>query len=597
MARVVIIDAGGDATREVRAAIAADTYEIEQVPWEDARETCARPGVDLVLAGIDADRSDLVRRLCACSDGVPLIVLGPAEQQEALLACLDAGAADCIELPAHPRILRARIATFVRQHLARQAQAELTQVLEGRARTLESTVEALRESDRVLEDAQRRQRYLSTHDALTGLPNRVLFHEFAHKTLAYARRHGQSHAVVTLNLDRFQGINDNLGHGVGDELLERVGQLIQGCVRRSDMVARLGADEFAVLLVNVKSREAVGNIAEKIERVISAAHEIGGQQVFVTPSMGIAVSPDDGESPESLLSHAGVALKSVKQRGRGMYQFYSSSMSGQSLERMKLEYHLREAIERDQLLLHYQPQIDVAKGVMVGCEALVRWVHPEFGMVSPGEFIPIAEGAGLIGRIGEWVIREACRQKCVWEAQGLGQFPVSVNVSFRQLRAGTLDEIVRTILTETGLDPTHLDLEITENSIMDDLEVALKSLERLERMGVRISIDDFGTGYSSLSVLGKFPAHTLKIDQAFVREIEQDATNAAITRTVIAIAHELGLDTLAEGVETEGQMLYLGRLGVTRMQGFLFDRPLAAPAFADQWAAEPESPYRLDPDG
>jgi diguanylate cyclase (GGDEF)-like protein len=598
MARVLIVDGSADTTAELRAAIGGEGYEISHVAWgvDPLTETADRPP-DLVLISVAPLCDDpwrLVARLSSSAslEHVPVVVAGRRSDETLLLACLSAGAADCIQLPAHPQVVRSRVAAFVRVHLDRHSHDEMTRMLEQRARALENTVDALRESDRVLQDAQRRQRYLATHDALTGLPNRVLFHEFAQKTLAYARRHHQTLAIISLDLDRFHGINDHLGHAVGDQLLERVGQLINSCVRRSDMAARLSGDEFAILLVNLTSRTDASLVADKLQAMISQPHQIGGNELFVTPSMGVAVFPEDGETPETLLNHAGMALKLVKEQGRGMYKFYSPHMEGQSFERMKLEHHLREAIDRDELLLHYQPQIDVSKGEMIGCEALVRWRHPELGMIAPGEFIPIAESAGLIGRIGEWVIREACRQKRAWEANGLGGFPISVNVSFRQLKAGNLDEIVARILRDTGLDPSHLDLEITENSIMDDLDTALTSLNRLERMGVNISIDDFGTGYSSLSVLGKFPAHTLKIDQAFVRDIEVDGTNAAITRAVIAIAQELGLDTLAEGVETESQLEFLGRLGVVRMQGYLFDRPLPADEFEASWG-DPESVHRL----
>jgi EAL domain-containing protein (putative c-di-GMP-specific phosphodiesterase class I) len=260
---------------------------------------------------------------------------------------------------------------------------------------------------------------------------------------------------------------------------------------------------------------------------------------------------------------------------------------------MRLEHQLRAALDQGQLCLHYQPQIDAAKGQLIGVEGLVRWIHPERGMVAPRDFIPLAEEAGLIGRLGEWVLREACRQKRTWERAGLGEFPVAVNVSFKQLRSGDLADVVASALAESRLDPRHLELEITENLIMDDLAGALSCLRRIERMGVRIAIDDFGTGYSSLGVLDKLPAHTLKIDQAFVRGIARDPARAAITRTMVAIAQELGMQTLAEGVETEEEMNLLGELGVTRMQGYLFDHPLPAEQFEETWGQDPESDVRL----
>jgi diguanylate cyclase (GGDEF)-like protein len=586
MARILIFDAAGESAALFESGLAGRGYELEvRSSWGPG--AAAEADLVVVVAG-RACSAELTRALRSREDlaGVPLLAVGAREREDELLACLDAGASDCLLLPVHPNLLEARVRALVRARLDHSAQAELTRVLEQRARALETTVEAMRESDRVLDQAQRRQRYLATHDGLTGLPNRALFQEFAEKAMAYARRHRQTLALISLDLDRFSGINENLGHRAGDHLLEEVGQQMLQCVRRSDMVARLGGDDFVVLLVNLASRKDAAMVAEKIYALISRPHLVDGHELFVTPSIGIAIFPDDGATPESLMSRAEMAQKRVKQEGRGQFMFYTGEMEGQSLERMKLEHHLRRAVDQNQLRLYYQPKVDVAKRVLIGCEGLVRWIHPERGLVSPGEFIPLAESAGLIGQIGEWVLREACRQKRVWEESGLGNFPVSVNVSFRQLRSGTLDSIVARVLKETGLEPGHLDLEITENSIMDDLDSALRSLTRLEQMGVRISIDDFGTGYSSLSVLGKFPAHALKIDQAFVRDIERDGTNAAITRAVIAIAEQLGLGIVAEGVETEAAMRFLRELGVTQMQGYLFDRPLPADAFVERWVED-----------
>jgi diguanylate cyclase (GGDEF)-like protein len=551
-----------------------------------------------VVIGVTSQRGDgaaLTRALLGRQDlaGIPLLVVAPAEREAEIFACLEAGASDCLLMPAHPSVIRARVTALVRARQDRCAQEVLSRVLEDRRIALESTVEAMRESDRVIDEAQRRQRYLATHDGLTGLPNRAMFCQFADKAMAYARRHGQTLAMISLDLDRFRAINENLGDVAGDHLLEEVGRQLLQCVRRSDMVARLGGDDFAVLLANLSSRSDAATVAEKIHALISRPHRIDGHELFVTPSIGVSVFPDDGDSTETLMNRAELAQKRVKEQGRGQFTFYSSEMEGQSLERMKLEHHLRHAVDRGELRLYYQPKVDAAKGMMIGCEALVRWLHPERGLVPPGEFIPIAENAGLIGQIGEWVLREACRQKRAWEMQGLGEFPVSVNVSFRQLRSGTLDSIVARVLEETRLEPSHLDLEITENSIMDDVDAALRSLTRLEQMGVRISIDDFGTGYSSLSVLGKFPAHALKIDQVFVRDIESDGTNAAITRAVIAIAEQLGLGIIAEGVETEAAMRFLAKLGVTQMQGYLFDRPLPAEAFVERWADDPTTVHRV----
>jgi diguanylate cyclase (GGDEF)-like protein len=597
MARILIIEGGREVAAALQAGLAGQEYALETRPSLSHSDRLLFDP-DLVVIGVTRERgaaAALTRSLLARPDlaGVPLLAMGSADCEAEIFACLEAGAADCLLMPGHAVVVRARVMALVRARQDRCAQEILSRVLEDRRRALESTVEAMRESDRVLDEAQRRQRYLATHDGLTGLPNRAMFCQFAEKALSYARRHSQTLAVISLDLDRFRAINENLGDVAGDHLLEEVGRQLLQCVRRSDMVARLGGDDFVVLLANLGGRGDAATVAEKIHALISRPHRIDGHELFVTPSIGVAVFPDDGDSTETLMNRAELAQKRVKEQGRGQFTFYSSEMEGQSLERMKLEHHLRRAVERGELRLYFQPKVDVLKGMMTGCEALVRWMHPERGMVSPGEFIPIAENAGLIGQIGEWVLREACRQKRAWESQGLGGFPVSVNVSFRQLRSGTLDSIVSRILEETGLEPSHLDLEITENSIMDDLDAALRSLTRLEQMGVRISIDDFGTGYSSLSVLGKFPAHALKIDQVFVRDIESDGTNAAITRAVIAIAEQLGLGIVAEGVETEASMQFLAKLGVSQMQGYLFDRPLPADAFVERWADDPTTIHRV----
>ena len=355
-------------------------------------------------------------------------------------------------------------------------------------------------------------------------------------------------------------------------------------MRGSDIVARLGADDFAVLLTSVSGRDGATLVARKIQESISRPHEASSGEIYVTPSIGVAMFPDDGETPEVLLRSAEVALHRVKEDGRGQLQFYSPEMKAGSLEGMRLEVMLREALERREFVLYYQPQIDVEKRELIGCEALLRWIHPEHGMISPADFIPIAEGNGLIVSIGEWVLREACTQKRAWESAGLGSFPIAVNVSRKQFRGPDFERQVEAILRETGLAPDHLEIEITENALMDDVQQTLASLRGLRRMGIGLAIDDFGTGYSSLSVLGQFPANRLKIDQAFVRDIAREARRAAITRAVLAVAAELGLDVVAEGVETTEERDFLVELGCVRMQGYLFGRPVPAEEFASVWA-------------
>jgi EAL domain-containing protein (putative c-di-GMP-specific phosphodiesterase class I) len=334
-------------------------------------------------------------------------------------------------------------------------------------------------------------------------------------------------------------------------------------------------------------------VAEKMLMSISQPHFIAGQELRITPSIGIAVYPDHGETREDLIRNASIAQRSIKDDGGNNHTFYLPTMAKETPRRERLESDLPFVLERDELVLYYQPQIDARKGTLIGAEALARWVHPELGLISPAEFIPIAEESGFINDMGAWVLRRACMQKLEWEKAGLGAFPISVNVSFRQLKSRSFAEVVVQILEETGLDPEHLDIEITENMIMDDVDSARETLSILSDIGVHVSIDDFGTGYSSLSVLGKFPAQTLKIDRAFVIDITTNPVKAAITRTIIAVAHELGMRTIAEGVEDHEQMNFLSSLGCELMQGYLFGRPVDTHEFVETWR-DGETEIRLE---
>jgi diguanylate cyclase (GGDEF)-like protein len=465
----------------------------------------------------------------------------------------------------------------------REAHAQLARVAEQGQQAFRTTIDALRRSTEAMEHTERRKRYLETHDALTGLANRDYFREFARRTLGYARRYGNTLAVLTLNLDHFDRVNENLGHVTGDQLLQSVAKRLKSCVRGSDIAARFGGDDFAVMLTSLQSRDDAALVAGKLLETVTRPHEVAGGEIYVTPSIGVAMYPEDGETPDGLLRSADVALHRVKEQGRGRFQFYSAEMRGESFERMQLEVMLRDALERNEFSLYYQPQVDVAKGELVGAEALLRWIHPERGMIPPSDFIPLAEANGLIDAIGEWVLRTACAQKKAWEREGLGAFPISVNVSRRQFRAAGLAEKIAAILQETGLDPSHLELEVTENALIEDVQQTLGVLRQARDQGVGVAIDDFGTGYSSLAVLGQFPASALKIDQAFVRDIAADPAHAAITRAVLAVAEELRLAVIAEGVETRAERDFLIELGCERMQGYLFGRPVPKDEFEVVW--------------
>lgn len=596
VARVLVIDDARESGRALARALQAAQLEVTIAGWsETTAADAAELAPDLVLLCIEGFAGGGAAR-CArlraepVLDGVPLVVVAGTEEQDELARCLELGADDAFVVPLHDRIAVGRVQGLIEARQARETQAELSRTLERGKQAFGRTVDALRRSAEAVADTEKRKRYLETHDALTGLANRSYFREFARRTLGYARRYGQTLAVLSINLDHFDRVNENLGHAVGDKLLESVARRVRACVRGSDIVARLGGDDFAVLLTSLSTRADAAIVARKIQESVTRPHEAASGEILVTPSIGVAVFPDDGETPDALLRSADVALHRVKEEGRGQFQFYSSEMKAGSLEGMRLEVLMRDALERRELVLYFQPQVDVEKRELIGCEALLRWIHPDHGMIAPAEFIPIAEDNGLITSIGEWVMREACAQKLRWERAGLGAFPVAVNVSRRQFRGRGFDAVLASVLRDTGLPPDHLEIEITENALMEDVPQTLGTLRCLRRMGVGLAIDDFGTGYSSLSVLGQFPANRLKIDQAFVRDIAREPTRAAITRAVLAVAGELGLDVVAEGVETCEERDFLAELGCQRMQGYLFGRPVPAEEFANVWADGGELP-------
>jgi diguanylate cyclase (GGDEF)-like protein/PAS domain S-box-containing protein len=417
---------------------------------------------------------------------------------------------------------------------------------------------------------------MAYHDALTGLPNRLLAHDRLNQALAHARRDRRHAAVMLMDLDRFKLINETLGHPIGDQVLKTIAERLLYRLREVDTVARLGGDEFALVLPDLSTTSDIAKIAKVIHEEVSRVIRIGEHDLYVTPSMGISVYPSDGDDAVTLIKNAESALYQAKE-DRNRYQLYAPAMNASASEWLLLESHLRRALERNELVLHYQPQIDLRTGTIVGAEALIRWMHPEWGMVSPAKFIPLAEATGLIVPISEWVLRTACAQNVAWQQMGLHSFRVAVNLSGRHLKRHT--ELVRMVaktLEETGLAPESLEIELTESILMEDVEASLETLARLSAMGVTLSIDDFGTGYSSLSYLKRFPIDTLKIDQAFVRDSATDEEDAAIVMAVIALAHSLRLSVIAEGVETEQQLSFLKDQGCDEVQGYFFSRPLPA---------------------
>jgi diguanylate cyclase (GGDEF)-like protein/PAS domain S-box-containing protein len=423
---------------------------------------------------------------------------------------------------------------------------------------------------------QERLQYLAHHDALTELPNRVLFMDRLTHALTRAQWHERVVAVLFLDLDRFKYINDTFGHNVGDKFLQHMAARLKSCVREGDTVARLGGDEFALLLEDVGQVADIAPVADKLLAALAAPFVLEGREFFVTTSIGISLYPADGVDGQTLLKHADTAMYRAKDLGRNNYQFYSADLSAKAFERLTLETSLRRALERDEFLLYYQPQVDIKSQRLIGVEVLIRWRHPELGVVSPTQFIPLAEETGLIVPIGEWVLRSACTQARAWRAAGLGFGSITVNISGRQFADPALAARIGQVLSDTKLDAGLLELEITESVVMHDPQSAVHTLEQLNAMGVRIAIDDFGTGYSSLAYLKRYPIDTLKVDQSFVRDVTHDPNDASIVQAIIAMARSMQLRVIAEGVETEEQLTFLRTHGCEAVQGYLFSRPVPA---------------------
>jgi diguanylate cyclase (GGDEF)-like protein/PAS domain S-box-containing protein len=421
--------------------------------------------------------------------------------------------------------------------------------------------------------------FQTNRDALTGLANRNLLRDRLGQAISYAYRYGHPIWILFVDLDRFKFVNDTLGHQAGDTLLKAVSSRLQSCVRDTDTVARMGGDEFVLVLTERADAGLTTGIVQRIMDAIATPLDIHGHEFFITCSIGVAVYPADGEKSEDLIKHADIAMYRAKETGRNNFQFYTSAMNERAMERLRIEGDLRNALEREEFELHYQPQVDLQSGEIVGVEALIRWRHPELGMVSPARFIGLAEETGLIVPIGAWVIRSACMQAKAWQVDGVGHLRMSVNLSARQFSHNDLVESIAQALNETQLEPQYLEIELTESLVMADVDRAIGVLRELNALGVQLSIDDFGTGYSSLSYLKRFPIDVLKIDRSFVNDITTDPDDAAIVSTIISLAHSLRLKVIAEGVETEAQLAYLRQHDCDQMQGYFFSAPVSAEAF------------------
>ncbi|ACH38524.1 response receiver sensor diguanylate cyclase/phosphodiesterase, PAS domain-containing [Citrifermentans bemidjiense Bem] len=478
----------------------------------------------------------------------------------------------------------------------RTLHAELVTVLDeqGEAVCLTGTIQDITERKR----AEEQIRLLAYYDALTGLPNRRFFLQQLEQALVFANRYDRMLAVLFLDLDRFKLVNDTLGHGVGDRLLQDVADRLLRCVRRGDclaradeecppsLVSRLGGDEFTIMLSDIEHFQDVAKIARRILEAVSVPYSLEGQEVFVSTSIGISLYPFDATTASDLIRNADGAMYQAKEQGRNGYQIYDESMNAKALERIILESQLHKALKEEEFIVYYQPQVSNQSGRVVGIEALVRWNSKELGLVEPGRFLPLAEEIGLVIQIDQWVMREACRQHKLWLDAGFPPVTLAINISGQQFMKNELLETVTSVLKESGLDPGLLELELTEGVLMAHTERTVKTLQALKGMGVRLAIDDFGTGFSSLSYLKRFPLDVLKIDRTFINDITTDPDDAAITLATIEMAHTMKLKVIAEGVETKPQLDFLTKNGCDMYQGYLFSKPVPStelPRLFNRW--------------
>lgn len=421
--------------------------------------------------------------------------------------------------------------------------------------------------------------YQAYHDTLTQLPNRVLLYDRLNQAIARARRHQKKLAVMFLDLDRFKRINDTLGHSTGDQLLKAVAERLTGVMRTSDTVARQGGDEFIILLPEIEEIQDAVTVSEKIIETLKKPFFLEGHELFITTSIGISIFPDDGSDRETLIKNADTAMYRAKEQGRNNFQFYQSDHFEGSYERLSMETDLRKALSRGEFVLYYQPRVELESGKIVGMEALIRWNHPQYGIISPAQFIPMAEETGLIISLGKWVLSEACRQNKIWQERGFSNLKVAVNLSMMQFKQKELADQIKVVLEETGLDPQYLEMELTESILMNNPDVTLNTLHKLKGMGIRIALDDFGTGYSSLNYLKRFPIDMIKIDQSFVRDIMNNQDDRAIVTAMINLAHSLNLRVIAEGVEKIEQLQFLMEMGCDEVQGYYCSHPIPAEEF------------------
>ncbi len=505
--------------------------------------------LDLALS--DGRGLNNVQHIQTAAPGLPVIVLSGVSDEQLALQAVQAGAQDY----------------WVKGH----GDAHLL------ARAIRYAIERKQIDGRLA--------YLAHYDSLTRLPNRTLFRERMTRALASAQRNARRVGLLFLDLDHFKTINDKLGHEVGDALLVAVARRLETCIRKNDTVARLSGDEFTAILENIDDADDAAAVAQKIVNALSHSFRLQGQELFVTVSIGIALFPTCGLDPATLIKNADTALYNAKDHGRSCFKFYNSQMHHRATERLAMVTALRHALPREEFLLEYQPQIDPRTHRVLGVEALLRWNHPEQGVLPPSTFIRLLEDNGMIVEVGEWVLTQACLQQKAWKNAGLPALRMCVNTSARQFRKADFVRRVAGIVAATGVDPSFLQFEITESMLIDNVASTTAKLRALRSLGIQIAIDDFGTGYCSLNYLKQFPLHVLKLDPSFVKDIEAHSNNAAVVAAMIALGHSLDMEVIAEGVETEEQLMFLRSQGCDAVQGFLYSKPMAAEALP-HWLAE-----------
>lgn len=561
--KILLVDDDEDdylLTKDLLSQVSSLSYDLEWISsYSDALKVINRIGHDICLFDYrlgEYTGLDLLREAVSAGCKAPIILLTGQDDNGIDIEAIKGGASDYL------------------------SKSGITAPL--LERSVRYAIERKRTEERIV--------HMAYYDGLTNLPNRSLFLDRLSQALTHSNRYKDNCALLFIDLDNFKQINDTLDHRIGDLLLQGVAERLNSFVRSADTiarqkvkaltstVARLGGDEFTVLLTEIHSMQDAAKVSQRILDSLNSPFYLDGHEVFITASIGIALYPADGDDIDTLIKNADTAMYHAKGNGKNHFQFYKYSMNSTALERLHMENDLRKAITNNELSLLYQPRIDISNGNIVGTEALVRWEHPEQGMITPARFIPLAEETGLIMPIGEWVLKTACRQKKAWQGKGPVHAPlsISVNISGHQFNQGDLINIMVKILEDTGLDPSYLELEITESTIMKNADSTIALLHKLKDMGVKLSMDDFGTGFSSFNYLKRFPLDIIKIDRSFIKDITNSPRDATIVKAIIVMAHTLELKVVAEGVETEEQLGLLQEMGCDEMQGFLLCRPLPA---------------------